>query len=75
MAAELEQRYGGKIRVKALAPGLFLTDSNHTLLLNPGGSYNGSVHKFVTGGTMLVDGDLDTYSMALKLYFYILQST
>ncbi|WP_347157766.1 SDR family oxidoreductase [Pontibacter chitinilyticus] len=48
MAVELGLRYGGKIRVNALAPGVFLTEQNRTLLLHPDGSYTDRANKFVT---------------------------
>lgn len=38
-AVELANRYGGAIRMNAIAPGFFLTEQNRTLLTNPDGSY------------------------------------
>lgn len=38
MATELALRYGDKVRVNAIAPGVFLTEQNRTLLTNPDGS-------------------------------------
>src|SRR5690606_4421419 len=35
MATELALRYGDKVRVNAIAPGVFLTEQNRTLLTNP----------------------------------------
>ncbi len=32
------KRYGGKIRINAIAPGFFLTEQNRTLLANEDGS-------------------------------------
>lgn len=49
MATELAQRYGDKIRVNAIAPGVFLTEQNRTLLTNPDGSYTDRAGKFVNG--------------------------
>lgn len=49
MAAELALRYGDKIRVNAIAPGVFLTEQNRTLLTNPDGSYTDRATKFVQG--------------------------
>lgn len=37
-AVELANRYGDKIRMNAIAPGFFLTEQNHDLLINPDGS-------------------------------------
>ncbi len=47
MAVELAQRYGGKVRVNAIAPGVFLTEQNRTLLTNPDGSYTDRAQRFV----------------------------
>ncbi|SFC40727.1 NAD(P)-dependent dehydrogenase, short-chain alcohol dehydrogenase family [Parapedobacter composti] len=47
MAVELAQRYGDKIRVNAIAPGVFLTEQNRTLLTNPDGSYTDRAQRFV----------------------------
>ncbi|WP_181304550.1 SDR family oxidoreductase [Rufibacter sp. XAAS-G3-1] len=48
MAVELGLRYGGKIRVNALAPGVFLTEQNRTLLLNEDGSLTDRAQKFIS---------------------------
>lgn len=48
MAVELGQRYGGGLRVNAMAPGVFLTAQNKDLLLNADGSYADRTQKFVT---------------------------
>ncbi len=47
MAVELGQRYGDGIRVNSLAPGVFLTEQNRSLLLNEEGSYTDRAQKFV----------------------------
>ena len=39
MAAELAQKFGTGLRVNAIAPGFFITNQNHALLINPDGSY------------------------------------
>ncbi|WDF68004.1 SDR family oxidoreductase [Sphingobacterium oryzagri] len=49
MATELALRYSNKIRVNAIAPGVFLTEQNRTLLTNLDGSYTDRAHKFVQG--------------------------
>lgn len=49
MASELAIRYGDGVRVNALAPGVFLTEQNRTLLTNPDGSYTERAQKFVNG--------------------------
>ncbi len=38
-AVELANRYGDKIRMNALAPGIFLTEQNRNLLTKPEGGY------------------------------------
>lgn len=49
MATELALRYGDKVRVNAIAPGVFLTEQNRTLLTNPDGSYTDRAQRFVNG--------------------------
>ena len=39
MAGEMGLKFGGNIRVNAMAPGFFITEQNRTLLTNPDGSY------------------------------------
>ena len=39
MAVELAQKYGGGIRVNAIAPGFFIGEQNRALLTNPDGSF------------------------------------
>src|SRR5690606_5222113 len=47
MATELALRYSNRIRVNAIAPGVFLTEQNRTLLTNEDGSYTERADKFV----------------------------
>ena len=47
MAGELAQRYGDGVRINAIAPGVFLTEQNRTLLTNPDGSYTDRAQRFV----------------------------
>jgi NAD(P)-dependent dehydrogenase (short-subunit alcohol dehydrogenase family) len=47
MATELALRYGDKVRVNAIAPGVFLTEQNRALLTNTDGSFTGRAQKFV----------------------------
>lgn len=49
MATELAIRYGDKVRVNAIAPGVFLTEQNRNLLTNPDGSYAERAQKFING--------------------------
>ena len=47
MAIELAQRYGDKVRINAVAPGVFLTEQNRTLLTNPDGTYTDRAQRIV----------------------------
>ncbi|RZM27025.1 MAG: SDR family oxidoreductase, partial [Pedobacter sp.] len=47
MAVELGLRYGGGLRVNAIAPGVFLTEQNRDLLTNADGSYTDRAQKFI----------------------------
>lgn len=49
MATELALRYGDNVRVNAIAPGVFLTDQNRTLLTNTDGTYTERAQKFING--------------------------
>ncbi|MGO1521767.1 MAG: SDR family oxidoreductase [Sphingobacterium sp.] len=49
MAAELAIRHGDKVRVNAIAPGVFLTEQNRNLLTHPDGSYSERAQKFING--------------------------
>lgn len=49
MAAELALRYGEKVRVNAIAPGVFLTEQNRSLLTTPDGGYTDRAQKFING--------------------------
>lgn len=46
MATELSLRYGDKVRVNAIAPGVFLTDQNRSLLTNTDGTFTERAQKF-----------------------------
>ena len=39
LATELAQKFGEGLRVNAIAPGFFISDQNHDVLVNPDGSY------------------------------------
>lgn len=47
MATELPLRYGDKIRVNAIAPGVFLTKQNERLLLDAENNYTPRAQKFI----------------------------
>ncbi|MFD2742769.1 MULTISPECIES: SDR family oxidoreductase [Sphingobacterium] len=59
MASELALRYGDQLRVNAIAPGVFLTEQNRTLLTNADGSYTERAQKFVNGTPFSRLGDPD----------------
>ena len=48
MANELGLRYGGNIRMNAIAPGVFLTEQNHSLLIAADGSHTERARKFIS---------------------------
>lgn len=47
MATELPLRYGDGIRCNAIAPGVFLTEQNRTLLTHQDGTYTDRAQKFI----------------------------
>lgn len=47
MASELGLRFKGNIRVNGIAPGVFLTEQNHDLLLDADGNYSERTQKFL----------------------------
>jgi NAD(P)-dependent dehydrogenase (short-subunit alcohol dehydrogenase family) len=47
MASELGLRYGGALRINAIAPGVFLTEQNRNLLVEPDGSHTDRARKFI----------------------------
>lgn len=49
LASELALRYSNKLRVNAIAPGVFLTEQNRALLTNADGTYTDRANKFVQG--------------------------
>lgn len=48
MAVELALRYGDGVRVNAIAPGVFLTEQNRSLLLTSDGNYTDRAQKFIS---------------------------
>lgn len=47
MASELGIRYGGGVRMNAIAPGVFLTEQNRDLLINADGTFTERTQKFL----------------------------
>ena len=58
MAAEMAVKYGGKIRVNALAPGFFIGKQNRAALLNPDGSLTDRSRKVLAKTPMGRFGDI-----------------
>jgi NAD(P)-dependent dehydrogenase (short-subunit alcohol dehydrogenase family) len=48
MSTELGLRYGGNIRINAIAPGVFLTEQNRDLLVHADGSHTDRARKFIS---------------------------
>jgi NAD(P)-dependent dehydrogenase (short-subunit alcohol dehydrogenase family) len=48
MAVELGLRYGGGLRMNAIAPGVFLTEQNRALMLAADGSLTDRAQRFIT---------------------------
>lgn len=65
MATELPLRYGDGIRCNAIAPGVFLTNQNRTLLTKPDGSPTDRAQKFINGTPFSRLGDPDELQGAL----------
>lgn len=47
MAVELGLRYGGGLRINAIAPGVFLTEQNRALLIGPDGQPTDRARQFI----------------------------
>lgn len=47
MAVELGLRYKGKVRVNAIAPGVFISEQNRDLLIAPDGTYTERAQKYI----------------------------
>ncbi len=47
MAVELGLRYGGALRINAIAPGVFLTEQNRALLVQPDGAATDRARQFI----------------------------
>ncbi|RTQ48234.1 SDR family oxidoreductase [Hymenobacter gummosus] len=49
MAVELGLRYGGALRMNAIAPGVFLTEQNRSLLVDADGAPTARARQFIAG--------------------------
>lgn len=52
LAVDLARRYGGGIRVNAVAPGFFITTQNHAVLVDPRGEYTPRARRIVDSTPM-----------------------
>jgi NAD(P)-dependent dehydrogenase (short-subunit alcohol dehydrogenase family) len=52
MAMELAMKFDGSVRVNAIAPGFFIGNQNHDLLINPDGSYTERSMKIISNTPM-----------------------
>jgi NAD(P)-dependent dehydrogenase (short-subunit alcohol dehydrogenase family) len=59
MAMEMAMKCGGKIRVKAIAPGFFIGDQNRALLTNPDGTLTERGNKVIMNTPMGRFGEAD----------------
>ncbi len=59
MATELGQKFGGGIRVNAIAPGFFVSNQNRALLLNPDGTYTARGNQVIAKTPMGRFGEQD----------------
>lgn len=52
MAMEMAMKFEGTVRVNAIAPGFFIGNQNHDLLINPDGSYTERSEKIINNTPM-----------------------
>lgn len=68
MATELSLRYGDQVRCNAIAPGVFLTEQNRSLLTTQDGQFTERAQKFVNNTPFSRLGEPDELAGAL-VYF------
>ena len=66
MACEMADKYEGKIRVNALAPGFFIGEQNRKLLLNEDGSLTDRSKKVINKTPMRRFGQIDELNGAVQ---------
>lgn len=52
MAMEMSMKFNGTVRVNAIAPGFFIGNQNHDLLINPDGSYTNRSMRIINNTPM-----------------------
>jgi NAD(P)-dependent dehydrogenase (short-subunit alcohol dehydrogenase family) len=52
LAVDLARRYGGGVRVNAVAPGFFITTQNRAVLVDSNGEYTPRAQKVIAGTPM-----------------------
>ncbi len=65
MAVEMATKFGGKIRVNAIAPGFFIGNQNRKLLTNEDGSYTERGHTIIKNTPMNRFGEADELNGAI----------
>lgn len=65
MATEFALKYGGGLRVNAIAPGFFIGNQNKKLLLNDDGSYTERAEKIIANTPMKRFGEADELNGAI----------
>ncbi len=66
MAVEMATKFGGKIRVNAIAPGFFIANQNRRLLTNEDGSYTDRGAKVINNTPMKRFGEPDELVGAIQ---------
>lgn len=66
MAVEMATKFGGKIRVNAIAPGFFIGNQNRKLLTNEDGSYTDRGNTIIKNTPMTRFGDADELNGAIQ---------
>ena len=66
MAVEMATKFGGKIRVNAIAPGFFIGNQNRKLLTNEDGSYTDRGNTIISNTPMKRFGEADELNGAIQ---------
>jgi NAD(P)-dependent dehydrogenase (short-subunit alcohol dehydrogenase family) len=66
LATEMALKYGNRIRVNAIAPGFFIGDQNHAVLINPDGSLTERSKKVLAKTPMKRFGDITELNGAVQ---------
>ena len=66
MAVELARKYGGGLRVNAVAPGFFITEQNQAVLVQPDGGYTDRARRIIEHTPMARFGRPDELTGAVQ---------